>query len=213
MIRWAGDIVHGFWTVLVGMRITLRHLGKHPITMHYPDEKWTLPEVYRGVVKCDREACTACELCVKACPVEAITVEWHREAGKPGKLLDHFIVDYQKCMYCGLCVEPCAFGAIFHSHDYENSTYSREALVVDYSLPANDVRSPKAKPKVAKAPAAAKPAAPPAAAAPVVGTNGAAAPTPAAPAPRPDSVQAPSAPPAPVATITPPAAPSDPGKQ
>jgi NADH-quinone oxidoreductase subunit H len=37
------DVWEGFFTVLVGMRITWRHLFTKPVTLQYPSEKWPLP--------------------------------------------------------------------------------------------------------------------------------------------------------------------------
>ncbi|MBI4564637.1 MAG: ferredoxin [Planctomycetes bacterium] len=167
MVRWAADMVRGLYTVLVGMKITAGYLGRPPVTMHYPDEKWQMPENFRGLIKCDMDACIVCDLCVKACPVECITIDWKREAGKSGKIATRFVVDYQKCLYCGLCAEPCPTLAIFHSHEYENASYTREPQVIDWCLPENRVTNPNAKPKAKPAakPAAPKPATAPAAAA------------------------------------------------
>ncbi|HTF57148.1 MAG TPA: ferredoxin [Planctomycetota bacterium] len=151
LIRWAGDIVRGLYTVAVGLKITARQFGRPPVTMHYPDEKWLMPEHFRGLIKCDMDACIVCDLCVKACPVECITIDWTREAGKAGKIAKRFVVDYQKCLYCGLCTEPCPTLAIFHSHEYENASYTREPQVIDWCLPENKVTNPFAKP-MAKAP-------------------------------------------------------------
>jgi NADH-quinone oxidoreductase subunit I/NAD(P)H-quinone oxidoreductase subunit I len=145
MGKWLKEMVVGFWTILVGMSVTIRHLFKRPVTMFYPEERWQLPEGYRGLLKCDVEACIACELCIRACPVEGIKLQWKREEGKPGKICTSFTIDYQKCMYCGLCVEPCPRGAIFHSEEYENSVYQREELLVDWATPSRRIKSPKAK--------------------------------------------------------------------
>ncbi len=161
--QWASEMVHGLRTVGTGMGITLRHLFTKPVTMHYPDEKWTMPEAFRGLLKVDANVCMGCELCAKACPVDCITIETKREPGRQGKVATRFEIDYQKCMYCGLCVEPCPGGAIWHSNEYENAGTSRADLVIDWALPENRVASPRAKPKAKPAPKPAAPEAAPAA--------------------------------------------------
>ncbi len=155
ILRWAGGMVEGLETVAVGMGVTMRHLFRKPVTMFYPEERWETPPNFRGLLKSDMEACIACELCAKACPVDCIRIEWAREPGKPGKIPVRFQIDYQKCMVCGLCVESCPTGAIWHSNEYENAAFNRVGLVIDWALPENRVTSPRAKPK-------AKPAPPPA---------------------------------------------------
>jgi NADH-quinone oxidoreductase chain I len=187
MIKWAGDMLRGLWTVGVGLKITFRYLFTPPVTMHYPDEKWAMPERFRGLIKCDVDACIVCDLCVKACPVSCITINWKREPGKSGKIATNFIVDYQKCIFCGLCTEPCPTFAIFHSHDYEITSTSRMPQVIDWVKPENRIKNPKAKPP---AKAAAKPAP---AAAPKPAAAGAPAAAPAAvataPAPTTDRIE------------------------
>jgi NADH-quinone oxidoreductase subunit I len=145
------------------MGVTMRHFFQPTVTMHYPDEKWRMADGFRGLIKCDREACIVCDLCAKACPVQCIDIGWKREAGKAGKLLTHFIVDYQKCLFCGLCTYPCPTIAIFHSHEYEVASYTRDMQVIDWNSDRFAVKNPNAKPMAKDKP---KPAVKPTAAAP-----------------------------------------------
>ena len=43
MTQWFKDVWEGFWTVLVGMKITWRHMFTQPATLQYPSVKWPLP--------------------------------------------------------------------------------------------------------------------------------------------------------------------------
>jgi electron transport complex protein RnfB len=54
--------------------------------------------VFEAVV--DEEECTACEICLDRCPVEAIEVE------------EKALVDRNKCLGCGLCATTCPTEAI-----------------------------------------------------------------------------------------------------
>ncbi|MCL2407884.1 MAG: NADH-quinone oxidoreductase subunit NuoF [Defluviitaleaceae bacterium] len=51
----------------------------------------------------DQEKCKRCTLCVRACPVNAIT----------GKVKEEHILDQSKCIKCGACVPACKFNAIY----------------------------------------------------------------------------------------------------
>jgi len=57
-----------------------------------------------------------------------------------------FEIDYQKCMYCGLCTAPCPTYAIWHTHEYENASYTRDPHIIDWTLPEYQVTNPNAKP-------------------------------------------------------------------
>jgi NADH-quinone oxidoreductase chain I len=140
LVAYVRDILKGLGAVLAGMRVTIRHLVTRPVTMQYPDEKWTMPREYRGMLACDTEACIACGLCAKACPADCIAYDGVKEAGKPRKTCTAFTVDYQRCMVCGLCVEACPTKALFHSHLYEISQFDRAGCRIDWKT--RPIRNP-----------------------------------------------------------------------
>jgi NADH-quinone oxidoreductase subunit I len=131
--------------ILKGMGITMRNMFRGPITIRYPDEKRVLPERTRGALEHKRDAsgapkCTACLICVNACPDGIITLESHKTDG--GKHIDRYEWEMGACMFCGLCVEACPFDAIRMSHEYEltqwdASTLSRTLLA---DVPAADLK-------------------------------------------------------------------------
>ena len=128
-------ILKGLLELIKGMGITGKHLGRHAVTIQYPEQKWTMPERSRGVVVLlsDKETgdlnCTACELCEKACPTRAIKIESFRDENKK-KVLQSFTVDNTICCFCGLCEDACNFCAIkMAPMYYEMSVYDKSDLV------------------------------------------------------------------------------------
>lgn len=155
-----------------GLGITGKHLGRHAVTIQYPEEKWEMPERSRGVVVLlsDKETgdlnCTGCLLCMKACPTAAIRVDAPRGEDKK-RVLKSFTVDNALCCYCGLCEEACNFSAIKMAGKYEFSTLDINDMIWDMKklqemgrdVPYVDTR--KKKPVKKAAPAATKPEAKP----------------------------------------------------
>ncbi|NBT23073.1 4Fe-4S dicluster domain-containing protein [bacterium] len=118
-------------SIVGGMWITLRHMAEtilgrlfprrdtRPrslmdmsatglLTMQYPEEKWPMPDGYRGapVLVKDlegREKCVSCQLCEFVCPPRAIRIT-------PGSIPGS---DLHACIYCGMCEEVCPEEAIF----------------------------------------------------------------------------------------------------
>ncbi len=129
-------ILRDIRNLFVGMQITSKHLGKHAITLQYPEQKMEMPARSRGIVilLSDKESgdlnCTACMLCAKACPTGAIIIDAPRDENKK-RQLKGFVVDHGLCCFCGLCEEACNFCAIKMAPKYEFSDLTKENLVWD----------------------------------------------------------------------------------
>ncbi len=125
-----------FPAILKGMAITASHIFEKKTTMQYPEEKWTLPEYYRGVPSLvmddeNREKCVACSLCEFVCPPRAITIvpEERPGGGREEKQPKVFDIDMLRCIFCGYCEEVCPEEAIFMSKEYEIVGQSREEMI------------------------------------------------------------------------------------
>src|SRR5216110_539527 len=65
--------------IIGGFKITLRHFFKKKVTMQYPEQKWVVPEGYRGAPYLVRDQdgrtkCVSCQLCEFVCPPKAIRI-------------------------------------------------------------------------------------------------------------------------------------------
>ncbi len=184
------ETYRGFKSLLIGMRITAREAAKPSITMQYPHETLKMPDRFRGHVKLildpttGKSRCTACNLCVRACPSDCIDVEGMKREGEKKKSVTEYHVDFTTCSLCGSCVEACPSDAIEYSKAYNVVSQNREDfthmdLVKDLDKEAKvwaqDHPAP-ATPPVAVAP---PPPTPPSVAKPTPTSAPATAPTPA----------------------------------
>ena len=127
-------IINGFW-------VTIRHFFKKKVTMQYPEEKWSVPEGYRGapyLVKDqeNRTKCVSCQLCEFICPPKAIRITPpgpvpNPETGAVEKRPKEFEINMLRCIFCGLCQEVCPEEAIFLKNDYALNGHSREEMIYD----------------------------------------------------------------------------------
>jgi len=125
-----------------GLRVTLRHFFKKKVTMQYPEEKWVVPEGYRGAPYLVRNPegrikCVACQLCEFVCPPKAIRIT---PPGPSGEIADRpnaekmpkeFEINMLRCIFCGYCQEVCPEEAIFLQKDYSLSGLTRKEMIYD----------------------------------------------------------------------------------
>ncbi|MDP2303762.1 MAG: NADH-quinone oxidoreductase subunit I [Ignavibacteria bacterium] len=139
MREYFSNIWSGLFTVLVGMKITFKHLFEPAVTIQYPDEKPKLPERARNRLYVNMDDCIGCDQCSRACPVSCITIETVKglptddigktSNGKKKALwVTKFDIDFAKCCYCQLCVFPCPTECIYMTETYEFAEYNRDNL-------------------------------------------------------------------------------------
>lgn len=121
-----------------GLRITLGYNVSKSITIRYPDtEKWIPYKRYRGLHALYRnsegkELCVACELCVKSCPTNCITVvpmEDDTGRGIADRVAKIWRINLVRCMYCGYCEDACPTRAVRLTREYETATSNFAATV------------------------------------------------------------------------------------
>jgi len=130
LVGWLKGVWEGLWTVLVGMRITWRHLFTRSVTLQYPTVKWPLPPRSRMRLFMKYEDCIGCGQCVRACPVQCIYLRNEKRpadappiwasTGQPIKLhVALFDIDMSLCCYCNLCTFPCPTECLYMTPEYE----------------------------------------------------------------------------------------------
>lgn len=129
----------GIWTVLVGMKVTFKHLFKPSVTIQYPDVKLPMADRVRNRLYVNMDDCIGCDQCARACPVDCITIDTVKSLptedlgitsnGKKKALwVTKFDIDIAKCCYCQLCVFPCPTECIYMTDVYEFSEFERDNL-------------------------------------------------------------------------------------
>jgi NADH-quinone oxidoreductase chain I len=144
MRKYFKDIFVSIWTILIGMKVTFRHLFVPAVTIQYPDVRLKLPERARNRLYVNIDDCIGCDQCSMACPVDCITIETVKSlptddlgvtsTGHKKRLwVTRFDIDIAKCCYCGLCVPPCPTECIVMTDVYEFSEFDRRNLIYNYS--------------------------------------------------------------------------------
>ncbi len=138
------EYFHNIWqtvyTILVGLRISLKYCFAKTITLQYPDAAPAIAPRYRGFHFYEIEKCIACDLCAKACPVDCIYIEKSgpRKIDKAtgiakGGAMTRYAIDYAKCMFCALCVDPCPTECIHMGNLHDLSGFDRKSMIVEFT--------------------------------------------------------------------------------
>lgn len=144
MKQYLKDTWHGLYTVIVGMKITFKHLFTRAVTIQYPEVKVPMVERARNRLYVNMNDCIGCEQCSKACPVGCIDIDTVKatpadpagtttDGKKKALWVTRFDIDIAKCCFCQLCVFPCPTGAIRMTDVYEYSEIKRANLVYHFA--------------------------------------------------------------------------------
>jgi len=125
-----------------GLRVTLKHLFRHPVTAQYPEQRLIPSRRTRGnELIWDNMKCTGCATCAKTCPQGVIRIVTSVSAAENKYVVEGFEVDTGYCISCGLCVEACPYEALYMGYSYERAQYLRDDLVQEKEmLPASEER-------------------------------------------------------------------------
>lgn len=114
------------WELIVGLKLTGKHLFARKITVQFPEEETPKSNRFRGIHALRRypngeERCIACKLCEAVCPALAITIDsTEREDGT--RRTTRYEIDLFKCIYCGMCEESCPVDSIVET-DFSNYAF------------------------------------------------------------------------------------------
>jgi len=127
-------------STLKGMAVTLKYYFKPAHTFQFPKERKPVPERFRGVLSFHPEICISCEMCVRVCPSDVISMEWVRNEQTKKKDLLWYQIDFAKCNVCRLCEEACPtkVKSIHHSNEYEVVFEGRKDFLVKWGPTLKD---------------------------------------------------------------------------
>lgn len=120
--------------VLKGLGYSFRKMVKEPTySVEYPEEQWYPPDNYRGrpvlVEEEGKPRCVSCNLCAKACPPMAISMQSEDIGGAKERGPQWFEINMLRCIYCGFCEEVCPEEAIVMSKEYDLTFQDRSEAV------------------------------------------------------------------------------------
>ena len=142
--KYVSDIYSGLVTALIGMGVTGREAFKKPITLEYPDERWPMPDGFRGILHNRQEDCIGCLACARACPVDCIHIETYKrdkedygltsDGTKISLWVPRFDIDLALCMVCGLCTEVCPTECLTMTKEYELAVDDKKQMYLEFAL-------------------------------------------------------------------------------
>ena len=131
------NILLGSWSLITGMRVTIRHFIQPVVTTQYPRKRLTMSSSYRGHIEFKRfektgtHDCVACGTCMRLCPTNVIKVQGEKVRARGRKRGTLYFIDFSHCSLCGLCVVNCPTKTLKFSQEFELAHVCRWESVVD----------------------------------------------------------------------------------
>lgn len=156
------NIKRGIKTTTKGLSLTLKHLwaarktkgalnvqdenyfkiSEGFVTLQYPHESISVPEIGRYQLDCEIDDCIVCDKCAKICPVDCIEIEaikspeLIRTTSDGSSVRLHaakFDIDLAKCCFCGLCTTVCPTECLTMNSEYDYSVLDVNLLNLAFS--------------------------------------------------------------------------------
>ena len=126
------------WELLLGLRLTGRHLFTRKITVQFPEERTPQSPRFRGLHALRRypngeERCIACKLCEAVCPALAITID-SEERADGTRRTTRYDIDLFKCIFCGFCEEACPVDSIVETRVFDYHFENRGENIMTKSM-------------------------------------------------------------------------------
>ncbi len=151
MKQYIKSIYSGISTVLIGMKITFKHLFTKNVTIQYPNvhplesaSNDKMPLNARNRLDLDYDGCNGCKSCERVCPVNCISIETLKvlpddpdqptlkDGGKRKLWLTKYEIDFARCCFCALCVGACPTSAIHTTTEFEYSSFDKNDLIYKF---------------------------------------------------------------------------------
>ncbi|MDE1861059.1 MAG: 4Fe-4S dicluster domain-containing protein [Candidatus Micrarchaeota archaeon] len=105
---------------------TIKASTEKGFTVEFPEQRESLPDSYRGMLKLDMETCISCSACAIICPNKTITmVNVLTERGM--KVMPQ--IGIERCLFCALCEEVCPPKCLTLTKNYDYEAYDKRELL------------------------------------------------------------------------------------
>ncbi len=111
------------WPIMKTMKTTI---GSKRFTVNFPEERESMPDNYRGMLRLDMNTCISCSACAIICPNKTITMVDVVTAKGVKKMPQ---IGIERCLFCALCEEVCPPKCLTLTKNYDFEAYDKRDLL------------------------------------------------------------------------------------